>query len=62
MSKEMKPNKPDKREVISDCLMVAGGVLLSVGAGVVNAAAGLIVAGLVAICFGILVAAGGDNK
>lgn len=53
--------KPDKRERISDGLMASGGLLLSVGAGMIDPAAGVIVAGIVSIAYGILIARGGSE-
>lgn len=50
---------PDNRERISDGLMIVGGLLLSAGAGMVEPAAGVIVAGIVSIVYGIFVASGG---
>ena len=57
----MKDKKRKGREVISDVLLVAGGSAVSIGAGVINIAAGLIVAGVLAMVFGWLIALGGDG-
>lgn len=59
---EIKPDRPSRREVISDCMMIGGGALLSIGAGMVNEAAGVIVAGLIAIVYGVFIAAGGRDE
>lgn len=56
-----KEKKPDRRELISDCLMLGGGLLLSIGAGISSVVAGLIVGGVVLMIYGILVAVGGDK-
>lgn len=53
--------KPDKRERISDALMITGGLLLSVGAGMIEPAGGLIVAGIVSITYGALIGQGGNK-
>lgn len=58
----MKEKKRNGREVISDVLLVAGGTAVSIGAGVLHIAAGLIVGGLLAMAFGWLIALGGDPK
>lgn len=55
-------NKCDQREVISDCLLISGGVTVSIGFGVLHIAAGIIVAGALTILFGYLVARGGDGE
>lgn len=52
---------PGRRERISDGLMASGGLLLSVGAGMIDPAAGVIVAGIVSIAYGILIARGGTE-
>ena len=57
----MKEKKRKGREVISDVLLVAGGSAVSIGAGVIHIAAGLIVAGVLAMVFGWLIALGGDG-
>lgn len=53
--------KPDKRERISDALMIAGGLLLSVGAGMIEPAGGLIVAGIVSMTYGAMIGQGGNK-
>lgn len=57
----MKEKKRKGREIISDVLLVAGGSAVSIGAGVVHIAAGLIVGGVLAMAFGWLIALGGDS-
>ncbi len=57
----MKEKKRKGREIISDVLLVAGGGAVSIGAGVIHIAAGLIVAGMLAMAFGWLIALGGDS-
>lgn len=57
----MKDKKRKGREVISDVLLVAGGSAVSIGAGVIHIAAGLIVGGVLAMAFGWLIALGGDS-
>lgn len=49
-----------KREILSDVLLVAGGTAVSIGVGLIHIAAGIIVAGVLAMAFGWLVARGGD--
>lgn len=58
----MKEKKRNGREILSDVLLVAGGTAVSIGAGVIHMAAGLIVGGLLAMAFGWLIALGGDAK
>lgn len=58
----MKKKKRNGREILSDVLLVAGGTAVSIGAGVIHMAAGLIVGGLLAMAFGWLIALGGDAK
>lgn len=58
----MKEKKRNGREIISDVLLVAGGTAVSIGAGIVHLAAGLIVGGVLAMAFGWLIALGGDAK
>lgn len=55
----MEGNK--KREIISDTLLATGGVAVSVGVGMLHVAAGIIVAGVLAMVFGWLIAQGGDD-
>lgn len=59
---ENRPVRPDCREILSDCMMVGGGVLLIIGAGISSFAAGLIVTGVVSILYGIFIAVGGDKE
>ena len=54
--------KNNRREVISDCLMVGGGIAVSVGVSLFHVAAGIIVGGILAMVFGWLVARGGDAE
>lgn len=54
--------KKNRREIVSDCLMVSGGLAASVGVGLLNVAAGIIVGGVLAMIFGWLVAQGGDEE
>lgn len=56
-----KNKKPSLREVLSDVLMVAGGVLLCVGIGMVCFEAGVCAAGVVFIVYGGLIAGGGNE-
>lgn len=56
-----KKNKPDRREILSDCLMVAGAVLLCVGIGLIDREAGIIAAGVISIIYGGLIARGGSE-
>lgn len=56
----MKSNK--KREIISDCLMVCGGIAVSIGVGLIYLSAGVIVGGVLAIAYGWLVGRGGDTQ
>ena len=58
----MKEKKQNGREILSDVLLVAGGTAVSIGAGVIHIAAGLIVGGLLAMAFGWLIGLGGDAK
>ena len=58
----MEAKKNKRREAISDGLLVAGGVSVSIGAGVLHIAAGLIVGGVMAMIFGWLIALGGDSQ
>lgn len=58
----MKEKKRRRREIASDVLLVAGGSAISIGAGVIHIAAGLIVGGVMAIAFGWLISLGGDTE
>ena len=58
----MKEKKRNGREILSDVLLVAGGTAVSIGAGMVCIAAGVIVGGVLAMAFGWLIALGGDAK
>lgn len=51
-----------RREILSDCLLVSGGVAASIGVGLLHIAAGIIVAGVLTMLFGFLIACGGDDK
>lgn len=59
MKKEQRKNR---REVISDALLVGGGVAVSVGVGLLHIAAGIIVGGALAILYGWLIGKGGDDR
>ncbi len=52
----------DRREIISDCLMVGGSIAISVGVGLLHIAAGIIVGGVLAIGYGWLIGRGGDAQ
>lgn len=58
----MDNNRPNRREAISDRLLVCGGIAVSVGVGLLHVAAGIIVAGILAMFFGYLISRGGDDK
>lgn len=51
-----------RREKISDCLLVGGGVAVSLGLGLLHIAAGVIAGGFFAIAYGWLIAQGGGKK
>lgn len=55
-------DKSNRREVLSDRLLVGGGVAVSVGVGLLHIAAGIIVAGLLAMLFGYLISLGGEEE
>ena len=57
----MNENKHNRLEIISDSLLVAGGVAVSVGVGLLHVAAGIIVGGGLAMAFGWLIGKGGDE-
>ena len=57
----MDKKKTNRREVISDTLMILGGITVSVGLGMVDVAAGVIAGGVLAMVFGWLIARGGDE-
>lgn len=57
----MNENKHNRLEIISDSLLVAGGVAVSVGVGLLHVAAGIIVGGVLAMAFGWLIGKGGDE-
>ena len=56
----MNENKHNRLEIISDSLLVAGGITVSVGVGLLNTVAGIIVGGVLAMIFGWLIGRGGD--
>ena len=58
----MEEKKHNKQELISDILMVAGGICVSVGVGLLHIAAGIIVGGALAMVFGWLIGRGGDGR
>lgn len=57
----MDRKKNNRREVISDCLLVGGGIAVSVGVGLLHIAAGIIAGGAMAILYGWLIAKGGED-
>lgn len=57
----MEEKKKNRREIISDCLLVAGGAAVSIGVGLFHIAAGIIVGGVLAMAFGWLVGRAGDD-
>lgn len=57
----MDKKKPDRRERMSDGLMVSGAALVSVGIGMLSVAAGIIAAGVLAMVYGVLIARGGEK-
>ena len=57
----MDKNKNNRVEVISDALMICGGIAVSVGVGLFHIAAGIIVGGALAMAFGWLIGRGGDD-
>ena len=58
----MDKKEVNRREIISDCLLIGGGVTVSVGVGLLHIAAGIIVGGLLAILYGWLIGNGGDDQ
>lgn len=56
----MEKNKKNRREVISDILILTGGAAVSVGVGLLHIAAGVIVGGMLAMVFGWLIGRAGD--
>ena len=56
----MEKNKKNRREVISDILILTGGTAVSVGVGLLHIAAGVIVGGMLAMVFGWLIGRAGD--
>jgi len=50
------------REIVSDALLVGGGVAVIVGVGLLHVAAGVIAGGVLAIAYGWLIARGGDGE
>lgn len=57
----MEKKTKNRREAISDCLLVAGGITVSIGVGLLHIAAGIIVGGALAMVFGWLIGKGGDD-
>lgn len=53
-------NKKPRREIASDCLLIGGGVAVSIGIGLLHFAAGIISGGVIAIVYGLLIGIGGD--
>lgn len=58
----MEKNKYHRREIVSDILMIAGSIAVSVGVGLLHIAAGIIVGGALAMAFGWLIGRGGDDQ
>lgn len=58
----MDKKKNNRREMISDILLVGGSVAVSVGVGLFHIAAGIIVGGLFTILCGWLIAKGGEDQ
>lgn len=58
----MNKTKHNRQEIISDVLMIAGGIAVSVGVGLMHIAAGIIVGGALAMAFGWLIGRGGDDQ
>lgn len=58
----MGKKKHNWREIFSDILLVSGGLAVSVGVGLLQAAAGIIVGGALAIAYGWLIGIGGDES
>lgn len=58
----MDKKKVNRREVISDCLLIGGGITVIVGAGLLHIAAGIVAGGLMAILYGWLIGNGGDDQ
>lgn len=58
----MEKNKYYRREIVSDILMIAGSIAVSVGVGLLHIAAGIIVGGALAMAFGWLIGRGGDDQ
>ena len=56
----MEKKTHDRRELISDGLLIAGGIAVSVGLGLLHIAAGIIAGGVLAILYGWLIGKGGD--
>lgn len=56
----MEKNKKNRREVISDVLILTGGAAVSVGVSLLHIAAGVIVGGMLAMVFGWLIGRAGD--
>lgn len=57
----MDKKKHRRREIISDGLLIGGGIAVSVGVGLLHIAAGIIAGGVLAILYGWLIANGGDE-
>lgn len=57
-----KKDKIMRREKFSDCLLVGGAVVVSVGIGLFHIAAGIIAIGGFAILYGWLISQGGDQN
>ena len=58
----MDKKKSNRREVLSDRLLVCGGIAVSVGVGLLHLAAGIITAGILTMLFGYLISLGGEEE
>lgn len=58
----MDKKKNNRREFISDCLLIGGGIAVSVGVGLLHIAAGIIAGGVMSILYGWLIAKGGEDQ
>lgn len=57
----MNKNNHNRRELVSDTLMIVGAGAVSVGVGLLHIAAGIIVGGALAMFYGWLICRGGDG-
>lgn len=58
----MDKNKHNRREIISDILLVAGGIAVSVGISLLHVAAGIIAGGALTIVYGWLIGRVGEES